>query len=205
MGNFICKNNVTVFDFDDTLFPTSFFERYNFVNVRRRQLPRQLIFALPRLEREVIDLLREARRYGAVKIVSNGSTGWLAFAIQEYMPGLENFLARENIEVLSARDLRRPNVTDAVTWKYDVFRIVLREAYFSTLCPCSLKFISIGDGEAERQATLALPPFISAQRTRIVKLQERPTFSQLITRVMRLRDEFANVVRHNGHLDAVLF
>ncbi len=201
MGNF---HTLIVYDFDDTLFPTAFFTRNRLHQFSRFQLPRNVLLAFASLESSVIELLRESKRHGTVKIVSNGNMRWLLFAIRGYMPRLLRFLRRNNIEVISAVDRRRANVNDPMIWKHDVFRHLLADIYDRTICPCLVKLISVGDGEAERQAALSLSSFLPLNRIRIVKFPPNPSLPDLDMRLQNMREQIASVVRRRSHVDTLL-
>ncbi len=85
------------------------------------------------------------------------------------MSRLLDFLRRNNIEVISAVDRRPDNVQDPMIWKHGVFRNLLADIYDLTICPCLVKLISMGEGEAEQQASLSVSAFLPMNRIRIVK------------------------------------
>ena len=129
MGNFL---TLIVFDFDDTLFPTTFMSDNNYSDsgIRRSELPPEVQQALDNIEQAAINALRESKRHGTVKIVSNGSMLWIETASARFMPQFWDVVRDLNIEVISANDRRYGRhvySSNAIHWKTHEFRAILRD------------------------------------------------------------------------------
>jgi len=81
-----------IFDWDDTLFPSSYVEREGFHGVSSfDELPRESQSQFIDLERQIMTLLKKASEYGHVLIITNAQNGWVEFCCKRFLPNLMYF------------------------------------------------------------------------------------------------------------------
>lgn len=114
---------VIIFDWDDTLLPSTFLTHQQGLRCSDTfPLPEDILDSLQKLENMVICTLSEASRRGKVVIVTNAEDGWIEFSAQRFMPNLLPFLFQNAIRVISARSSFEDEFPDApVEWKLQAF------------------------------------------------------------------------------------
>ncbi|KAF4665713.1 hypothetical protein FOZ61_010615 [Perkinsus olseni] len=186
---------VTVFDWDDTLFPT--------VDIfSRQESTEECCEQLQELAIVVEKLLKCCLRVGPVIIVTNSEKGWVEYSAQTYFPSLTKVL--QHCRVISARtayeeQYPEDRYTDASSiWKFLAFSLLLSEFKPSQL-------ISIGDSVKERQACLKVTAASTSRcLPKSVKLVSAPTSGTLIRELTLLRRLFEDLFTFNGPVD-ILF
>ncbi|KAF4695563.1 hypothetical protein FOZ60_004059 [Perkinsus olseni] len=174
---------VTVFDWDDTLFPT--------VDIfSRQELTEECCEQLQELAIVVEKLLKCCLRVGPVIIVTNSEKGWV-----ECCSTVALYLR----ELLMRNNTPEDRYTDASSiWKFLAFSLLLSEFKPSQL-------ISIGDSVKERQACLKVTAASTSRcLPKSVKLVSAPTSGTLIRELTLLRRLFEDLFTFNGPVD-ILF
>mgnify|MGYP000101532688 CR=1 FL=1 len=135
-----------------------------------------------------IDVLNLAQKFGKVIIVTNSAPGWLDSSCQAFMPTLHS-------KIRSYPIYAKP-MSYNMTYKLDVFQREIGQY---------LNLISIGDGIAERTATLRLIGTHGqngVQRClKSVKFKDLPTLGQIVEQLEILCLRMENVVNYHGDLD----
>jgi len=179
-----------VFDWDDTILPTSWLERIHALaggGPLRPEVQRQLAS----LSSAAAQTLQLAASMGTVVIITNSAPGWVDQSCQIFMPQI---LQQIRSYQIFAKPMHAP-----LTFKISTFR---RE------CKKFMNLISIGDGDAERAASLRLQAperkgslGEEKQRVKSVKLIELPTCQQLIVQHEMLQVRLPDVTAFFGCLD----
>ncbi|EEQ98181.1 apicomplexan-conserved protein, putative [Perkinsus marinus ATCC 50983] len=183
---------VTIFDWDDTLFPT-------FDICSRRDMTREFWDELQELALVVEGLLKCSLRLGPVIIVTNSKQGWVEYSAQTYFPSLSRVL--RHCRIISARTTYEEQYSEnqytdtSSLWKFLAFAHLSSEFKPSQL-------ISIGDSLKERQACLK----VTAASTyhclpKSVKLVSAPSCETLIHELTILRRAFQDLFTFNGMVD----
>ena len=92
-------NNLFIFDWDNTLFPTTFLAKEEIID---NNLPEEYIEIFSILEKSIIKIFNLAIDKGDVYIITNSSIGWVEFSIDKYLPNLTKFL--DKIHIISSRN-----------------------------------------------------------------------------------------------------
>jgi hypothetical protein len=196
MASSLVKETLLVFDWDDTILPTSWLQRIHNTTggFLLNQESQALLNSLITICEATLSL---AAQMGTVIFITNSVPGWVDQSCQLFMPQLLETVRRFNIV---ARPMRRA----PLTFKTSAFQREFRT--FRNL-------VSIGDGNAERTATLRLQMIseggfgVDAKDTQLqrsvksVKLLELPNCQQLYAQHEMLHQRLAEIVRHQGHLD----
>ena len=93
-------NSIFIFDWDDTLFPTTFLLNEDIIN--QNNLSEELQKNISILEEIVINILNYAINKGDVYIITNSSLVWFKYSFNKFLPNLKNVI--EKINIISARD-----------------------------------------------------------------------------------------------------
>jgi len=172
-----CEETLFIFDWDDTLCPTTFISSDDRVNYRDRcacfdKDPSMLLDpkdgsrgllsdALSRHEAAVKDVLQAATSSGTVVIVTLAQEGWIDTSIENFLPGLKGFIEDLDIEFVYARQalsswqLRAAMHDDMDVWKLlktKAMEAVITRFYSRTKRRSWKNIISIGDSIVERDA-----------------------------------------------------
>ncbi|CAK0910391.1 unnamed protein product [Prorocentrum cordatum] len=194
------QDSLLVFDWDDTILPTSWLLRVNALTAdapMRPEVQRQV----SALALVALKTLNMAQTMGTVIIITNSAPGWVDQSCQLFMPQLLHHVRGMHI---AAKPLNAP-----LTFKINAFR---RE------CRQFRNIVSIGDGDAERVAILRLQGADARSRMsptaagsedlhgasrliKSVKLLELPTCQQLISQHGMLQGRLRDVTAFQGSLD----
>jgi len=189
-------DTLIVFDWDDTILPTSWLEHTNALGGVAALKP-QLREQVEAVVRASANTLRLAWQLGTVIIITNSSPGWVDQSCKMFMPQLMP-------ELRGMKCVAKP-MSAPVTFKIGAFK---RE------CRHFANVISVGDGEPERMACLKLQSPAERPTTRgrmdeevtgrwvkSLKLLEAPTCAQLVAEHEMLQNRLMDVVTHSGHID----
>eukprot|EP00451_Oxyrrhis_marina_P004075 CAMPEP_0204276006 /NCGR_PEP_ID=MMETSP0468-20130131/27147_1 /ASSEMBLY_ACC=CAM_ASM_000383 /TAXON_ID=2969 /ORGANISM="Oxyrrhis marina" /LENGTH=223 /DNA_ID=CAMNT_0051252487 /DNA_START=36 /DNA_END=707 /DNA_ORIENTATION=+ len=184
------SRSVIVFDWDDTLLPTTAI-----------QASSGSVGHYESHTRECIETLVAAQAYGEVVIVTAAEDGWVEASCELYMPELYDMLFGPNATVLvvSSKAMFQPfGYHTPGEWKRMAFT-ALAERYRTV--QGGWNFVSIGDAQHERQALLHAAPIAGNAVPKCVKLSEKPTLEHLSAEIRMVREWFASVMAFSGPLD----
>ncbi|PFH35369.1 hypothetical protein BESB_062560 [Besnoitia besnoiti] len=142
------NNTLFIFDWDDTLFPSTWLrcagvDPLNPLQLRTLDdLPRHVQDALTVCEEMVLQVLEAAHSLGMVMVVSNAHTRWLRLSLDKLMPRVGALMRQREVAVMSARCVcEAVGCADAVLWKTATFDAILdafmrgRSSRSSRPCP----------------------------------------------------------------------
>ena len=182
-----------VFDWDDTLFPTS---HYN-----RRHLSKSFYSNLKDLEESIVSLLEFATERAPTFIITAAEKRWVELSVKKYFPRVASLMSERKVTVLSVRDYWS-SCEDGENWKTRTFR----EAIGSTLLSGSeTQILSVGDSHHEREAVKkVLPRYEDITFRKSIKFAERPTVELLKRQIDRVRKCMDEILECNKDLDLML-
>ncbi|CAK0845182.1 unnamed protein product [Prorocentrum cordatum] len=187
------RDTVIVFDWDDTILPTSWLEE---AAAAAGGLERPAVqHVLAALCSAAGETLRLAETLGKVIFITNSAPGWVDQSCQHFMPQL--------LQQMRGYDIYARPTSVPIDFKVCAFQ---RE------CKSYRNVISVGDGDAERAASLRLKAAIerkvafggngqSSRLIKSVKLLDFPAGQHLIDQHAMLQAELAEVVTANSSLD----
>jgi len=197
---------VMIFDWDDTLLPSTWLTLHGMRLDDDTVVPEELEKLLTTLSEQVMRTLESACELGNVLIVTNAETGWIELSGRKFMPNLTAYLEKKNFRVVSARSMYEPTgVTSPFEWKNRAFSHEI-EQYFTQLpshqSSCKRNIISFGDSAHEREAILNLDRFMVADHvTKSLKFVERPMIDQLKKEHELINGCLRQIVYHSMNLD----
>jgi len=195
-----------IFDWDDTLFPTTWIMDQGFVEDADTKLG--LLSSLSSGDRALLDAVTErARRslqmansIGHVAIVTNAEQGWVEYSCAKFMPSLLETLTE--VPIISARSTYAASCTSSSQWKCRAFRDLVDGFYgTSGVQQQQQNVVSVGDSDNELRALLSVSSGVSNCCGKSLKFVEAPSMEQLVDQHDLLIESLLDVVEHNGDLD----
>jgi len=191
-----------VFDYDDTILPSSWINRQGLrLDAGSCPTPQQMA-ALGEVAALTARTLRLARQRGTVIFVTNGERGWIELSCQKFMPTLAPLL--ETVKMVSARTAYEgPSAPSPLDWKLCAFEDELARHFGQDLLDPSARknVLSIGDGSHEREALLMTTRELPNCFPKSLKFVERPDISQILKQHELILGNFGGIVDHAGNLD----
>jgi len=177
---------VVIFDFDDTLFPTSVFTRLvsqvGHDTLRESDTWAEMMRTVDSASADVLSGFQELIASSdnpdrPIYVVSNASQSWINDALSDWMPKTRNIMSTRFCQCVSARDRYAsyaPNNT--VYWKVRSFESILPD--HDPLRPSAngRHVISIGDGDAEWEAA----DLTFGKDVKRIRMQPTPSVPDLI-------------------------
>ena len=170
----INHNTIFIYDWDDTLFCTSYLFPSGIHDDKAIHNALQLIDKMNILQELVYNILYMSISKGKVYIVTNSSPGWVENCIRRFYPKLFSLL--NNITIISARGKYSQLYPDDMhTWKILTFEEIADEFYenFPT------NIICMGDNDIEIEAAELLVHKFNDPVIKTVKFKEKPSFNDL--------------------------
>ena len=175
-------NSLFIFDWDDTLFPTSFLVKEGIID--EESLPEELNNNFNILEKIIINILNFSVNKGDVYIITNSSMSWFKYSFDNYFPNLKHLL--EKINIISARD-EYENIYPGKNklWKEKAF-LNLRK-YINTNLVTNI--ICLGDSVIELEAGKILGSKLNESFVKKIKFKENPEIEDLIKQLNLIADK----------------
>ncbi len=180
-------NSIIIFDWDDTLFPTSSLTK-NGIYIDYNNLTEKEKEKISNLEELVLNVLTLSIEKGDTFIITNAGKGWVEFSSMKYYPKIKNVL--EKIKIISARENyenKYPN--DSQKWKMLSFLDVQKNLN----CNLVTNIICLGDSFIEIQAGLKLASMFTQAFIKVVKFRESPKFDELIKQLKLIYNQFNTI------------
>ena len=144
-------NTLIIYDWDDTLFPTSYIHRIEDFQTNKFSI----------IERFNIRLLEKSRQSGHVLIITNAATEWIYASAKKYMYRLYQYLKYTNIPVISAREFANSRqMYNYEKWKDITFYDTINR-YMNIIHKHINNIISVGDAMFERNALIKYGHYIN--------------------------------------------
>jgi len=193
------SHTLWVWDWDDTLFPSSW------INMQAMRLDDD--YVVPPLLRQELDRLAEhvqatleiAQSIGDVVIITNAEEGWVPLSCAKFTPSLKPLVDR--FKVVSARTrYETAGIFSPLAWKMQCFEHEITAHFQGKGYHGFRNVISLGDSVHEREAMQRVASEIQCG-SKTVKFPERPTLQDLITCHVRVQKALPAVASHDGDLD----
>jgi hypothetical protein len=187
-----------IFDWDDTLQPTSWMVKRNMWPNREYELSDVAEDMFKRLAKTIESLLTYAQELGEVVIITNSDKGWVRECTERFMPSLLPLI--HSMGVYSARHLYEERYVDSPhMWKLKAFEKEVSTRFGDYELR---NVISIGDSLHERMAVMALKN--SSTLTKNIKFLALPEPDVLIYELEFIRHFIDDIVRYGSNLDLMI-
>lgn len=198
------KNNVIILDWDNTLCPSDWLCMMGFDANTLFEYSLPLLKVIDECERVAIAaerLIRAAQSYGQVVIVTNATGGWVEKTCSVLMPELYSLVM--SLPVISACKLYQDFYVNPNMWKIQTFRREVLETLFKNQPRAPRIVLSIGDGEAERNAVrmLVFVTDFGAVTTKSLKFMDRPSPNLLIEQMEKSILAMPSMIASEDHMD----
>mmetsp|Transcript_124791 Transcript_124791/g.285918 ORF Transcript_124791/g.285918 Transcript_124791/m.285918 type:complete len:262 (-) Transcript_124791:303-1088(-) len=193
-----------VFDWDDTLFPTS-----ALLNLRQdlgSPAPRpgtKLYEALQIQAEEVLATLKVAKALGSVMIITAAEEGWVQQTCAKFLPAVLPAMQgpRAWVKVISARSTYEPlGYAGSFAWKAKAFTAAVRQHFAAAPLSGVRHVVSIGDADYERQALKGCTG-AAGYLGKSLRLLRSPSLARITEEAALIRGALEHLCTHDGHLD----
>lgn len=193
------KNTIIIFDWDDTIFPTSWVVK-NKIDLNDESVKNKYIVFFSQLDNLLYDLIIKALECGKIYIVTNAMVKWIHISA-DIIPNTKKLILN-NTEILSAREIYGKTMPgDMFGWKRLIFIDIIKK-YYKDKENEFQNIISIGDADYEFEATTNLWSKKSRNRTlKTIKFMTSPTFDSLMDQLHVLSSSMNNICTNTKHLD----
>ncbi len=222
--NPVIPKTLLIFDFDDTLFCTKYFDSFS--------LPYQDIFTykisleqnnpclfkeIKELEKVIIELFVKLQNNNYdVVIVSNADMKWINNCLTHFLEELKEYINENNMRVYSAKNMFS-NLTngknseqgrrESTGWKIKCFEKVIKDLYSDenensiNETNIDLNVLSIGDGEDEKKAVFKLNKnkfnFCQNLKSKFIRMIDYPSASSIIIQLEYLQNNINEIINKN--------
>jgi len=177
-------NSLIIFDWDDTLLPTSFLTPGGVFN-------ESILYSennhkkLEKLESSVLKLLNIAISKGDVYIITNAGAGWVEYSAQIIYPNILPILNK--IKIISARgDWEKDFPGDIKSWKIQAFLGLTHKLDIKLVT----NIICLGDSMLEMEAGRILAKKFSQAFVKTIKFKEGPKPEELNKQLTVVSNQF---------------
>ena len=193
------SKTTAILDWDDTICPSTYLASMGVRVDDASSLPPALQRQLDLLEQAVIDIVKEALRFGKVVVITNAEAGWVELSGRRFLPGVVSFLNNHDIKIVSARTSFESDYPDAPSsWKMAAFS---QEVGYMFPNEDELNVLVLGDSMSERDAAHALSTRLPNSRVKTVKFVERPSIDQLMRQVQLVAQSLADLATYASSFD----
>ena len=178
-------NSLVIFDWDDTLLPTSYLSPYG---IFKYDL---LTYAdnsekIKKLDELVFNLLSISIKNSDTYIITNAQKGWVEFSAKKSFPKTYSILGK--IKIISARDYYEKTFPgDLRQWKIQTF-LKFAEILDNKLIT---NLICLGDSTFEMDAAKYLYKRFSNAYIKTIKFKETPNLNDLIKQLNLVTSKFS--------------
>tara|TARA_B100000686_G_scaffold353097_1_gene457324 strand:+ start:1702 stop:2283 length:582 start_codon:yes stop_codon:yes gene_type:complete len=182
-------NTILIFDWDDTLFPTSWLQSNE---IRQGNITKDVAIQLEDLDNICIQFLKHAQNLGRIVIVTNSINDWVKISSKLFMTRVHDFISE--IDVISARSkFRNLPIKEC---KVQTFKELIDDDI--------LNILSFGDTSNDRDALFLATKDQTGIYSKSVKFLQTPTIDELKTQLILLTDSIDKLWENNKNLDLVL-
>jgi len=192
-----------IFDWDDTILPSSFLQQHGLRLDESSQPTAEQREVLAEVAAAAARTLSAARWHGTVVLVTNAERGWIELSCLKFLPTLYPLI--EGVKIVSARTTyESPQCLAPLQWKLRAFAVEITDHFGSDVLadPSARKnALSLGDSLHEREALLMATNSLPNCCTKALKFVERPDISQLCKQHELVADCFERILHHDDNLD----
>jgi hypothetical protein len=207
--NKVYFKTIIMFDFDDTIFPTSWTNK-NLINLASEDSINEYKLYFLELDKTLSAFLLDSLNYGTIYIVTNANIKWIKSCLN-ILDLSKKVIVDNNIRIVSARDIYSQTLASPTEWKISTFRDILSETIQKLPekqeCNTFLNIISVGDAQYEYIALLNLDNYLKQNKKSVnyllksVKFIEKPNFDLIIDQMQIVKKNLASIVNKIGYVD----
>ena len=187
-------NSLIIFDWDDTILPTSFLTPRGIFDDKNELNPKEAA-RIHKLEETVKNLLSIAVKKGGIYIITNAGERWVQFSAKKYYPSVEEILNK--IKVISARSLyesKYPN--DSKKWRIEAFLNIKKNVNNDLIA----NIICLGDSVFVMEAGRILASKFIHAVIKTIKFRENPKPEELNKQLNNVYNKFNSIYTSSKNL-----
>lgn len=180
-------NSIIIFDWDDTLLPTSFLTPGGVFdeNIILSDSDQE---KLSTIEHYVSEILNSSVEKGNVFIITNAGKGWVEYSANRFYPSIKNNLKK--IEIISARgEYEKLYPGNSREWKIQAFLTLLKFVNIKLVT----NIICVGDSLFEMEAGRILASKFTEAFIKTIKYREAPKLDELIKQLKLVNKQFGAI------------
>lgn len=197
------SRTLLIFDFDDTLFCTKYFDTFSLsykdiftCRLSLEEVNPCLVRELKQLESTVIDLFSNLSQYYDVIIVSNADITWINNCLTHFLEELKEYINDNSIKIYSAKNMFSKFTKNKYEWKVKCFKKVINDLYKNDVNFSDLNVISIGDRNEEKKAVFNLEKIIKFHKIipKFIRMISFPSAATIILQLKYLKNNLNNMI-----------
>ena len=200
---------ISIFDWDDTLFCTKYFDTFNlnysdifsFKTSLQDSNP-YLLNELKDLENSILNLFLELKENNfEIFIISNADKKWIDNCLIHFFQELKEFIEENSIKIYSAKNM---SISNSYFWKKKCFKTVLLDNFKDN--NLEIKILSIGDSYDEKRATLDLRKikFFYKLNVQFVKMIFCPSAASIIIQLKYIENNLKTILNKKSLLQKMI-
>ena len=221
--NLPIPKTLLIFDFDDTLFCTKYFDSFSLpyqdiftFKTSLEQVNPCLFKEIKELEKKVMELFIELENNNFdFVIVSNADMKWINNCLTHFLEELKEYINENQIKVYSAKNMYSNSNSaqndeksgGSTIWKIKCFEKVINDLYSEdngdniNEANIDLNVLSIGDGEDEKKAVFKLNKnkfnFCQNLQSKFIRMIGYPSASSIIIQLEYLQNNIDELINSN--------
>lgn len=220
------SKTLIIFDFDDTLFCTKYFDTFTLsyqdifsCKVSLEEINPCLLRELKELESTIIELFMNLQQNYDIIIISNANMKWINNCLTHFLEELKEYINENNIKVYSAKNIfsnlnsdkkKETRKRESSGWKIKCFEKVIKDIYYEETennileTAIDLNVLSIGDGEDEKKAVFKLNKnkfnFCQNLQSKFIRMIDYPSASSIIMQLEYLQNNMSEILHSNKNI-----
>ena len=179
-------NSIIIFDWDDTLLPTSFLVKKGIFSSLKK-FTKYEKKKLSELEDLILQLLTLVLNKGDVYIITNADKGWVEYSCKVIYPKLNISNILQKIKIISAKNkYQRKFPGDSRIWKIKTFINLTKDIDVKKIT----NIICSGDSAFEIEAGKILASKFNQAFIKAIKLKEKPELEEVWKQIMLIFMQF---------------
>ena len=180
-------NSLIIFDWDDTLIPTSFLTPKGTFSEEVQLSPSDLE-KMQQIEDYVYIILKECIEKGDVYIITNAGTNWVQYSANLFYPKISELLKK--IKIISARgEYEKSFPGNLRQWKIQAFLNLLKDVNNKLVT----NIICVGDSLFEIEAGRILASNFKEAYIKTIKFREAPKLDELLKQLKLVSQQFGSI------------
>ena len=202
------SKTLIIFDFDDTLFCTKYFDTFALsyqdiftCKVSLEEINPCLVRELKQLESIIIELFINLQQSYDIIIISNADLKWINDCLTHFLEELKEYINENDIKIYSAKNMFSKIVKNAKEWKTKCFKKVIIDMYKNDI-NSDLNVISVGDSNEEKKAVFNLTKINEFRKInpKFIHMISFPSAASIILQLKYLNDNINNMVTDSNSI-----
>lgn len=201
------SRTLIIFDFDDTLFCTKYFDTFSLPykdifssKISLKEVNPDLVPEIKKLENTIIELFFNLKQNYDIIIISNADLKWINNCLNHFLKGLKEFINENDIKIYSAKNIFNKEVRNKTERKIKCFKKAINDLYKNDLNYTDLNVISIGDGNEEKKAAFSLAKCEKYHKINVkfIRMITYPSAASIILQLEYLNNNLNSMIFDNN-------